>query len=189
MEEDKEDKEEEEETQQGVMVPTAEECAICLEELCNTFPGSDKEPVASRCDPTLGHVFHRRCYDEWLSGEQAINKTCPVCRRDPRADARVERARKATLARMDQKKKYAGYGGAIGKARRLIDATKSYWNEFVRPYAWSVSTGIFVAILMLTLAVLLSARLSKTTTTLTTTTTSGDDSVVASIEKAFKKIK
>lgn len=140
-----------------------EMCTICQEELENARPGSDREPVASKCDPKLGHVFHRVCLEEWLAGKQAINKTCPICRKDPLADVRVERARKATMARIARKKQYES--GVTGKVRLAYGATQTavttYWREQIAPNARPVAIGVFVAVLFLCLIVLGVSRLKQ----------------------------
>lgn len=143
--------------------PKSEVCSICFEPLENAPIGSDREPVATKCDPTLGHVFHRVCIEEWMAGKQAINKTCPICRKDPLAEVRVERARKATMARLARKKQYES--GVIGKARLVYRATHAaattYWREQIAPNVRNVAIGVFVVVLLLCLIVLGVDRLRR----------------------------
>ncbi len=144
-------------------LPEDEVCSICQEEVANAPQGSDREPVASKCDPKLGHVFHRMCLEEWMAGKQAINKTCPICRKDPLAEVRVERARKATMARLARKKQYES--GVTGKVRLMYKATHAatttYWREQIAPNARTVATVVFVVVLFLCLIVLGVARLKQ----------------------------
>lgn len=86
-------------------LPSAESdedtCAICLDVLFNTPEGHVMEPVAFLCDEdALQHVFHRMCADVWLSGKSPINQTCPICRQDPRAKAKLRAAQQSAVNRV-----------------------------------------------------------------------------------------
>lgn len=171
-----------------------EVCRICQEELRNAPRGSDKEPVASKCDPDLGHVFHRVCYEEWLQGKQAINKTCPICQRDPLAEVRVEKARKATMARIIRKKQYES--GITGKLRLMYGAAREastvYWREQIAPNARTAALVVFGVVFVLCVLVLGISRLKQHT--LDALVSDGiiidkeldDDMVVTTLEKIKK---
>lgn len=51
-----------------------EECMICLDEISEYDSEIQKFPVILEC----GHIFHRRCIQQWKS----INHTCPLCRQN-----------------------------------------------------------------------------------------------------------
>ena len=154
FEEEEDDDEDDDENNTGA-------CTICLRLLENATPGTLDEPVATKCDPKLGHVFHRGCIDEWMAGPLAINKTCPICRKDPLAEQRAERARLSTLRRLERRKVYAS--GVTGKTVLFLqDARKeiaSFWRQEIlprsRPFLWVC----FVILVFLSLAILLGARL------------------------------
>jgi hypothetical protein len=59
--------------QMSSSLDTAEECAICLGRL-----GDSGGETTTRKLAACGHVFHRRCVQQWL---RLLQPNCPMCRR------------------------------------------------------------------------------------------------------------